>query len=221
MRLCRALGAGETPSADEQIDGLTALNAMIAEWAINDLYVYSVSEEVVTWAANQTSRTIGATGTFAVERPNELQRAFQRSGTVDYPIYVIGDTEYSAISDKSATGTIITHIYYDPTYPDGTLYAYPVPSVAATVHLGYLKSLQAFETATEALALPPGYEVAIAFNLAIELAPEYGLSIPPEVARRASSSLRNLRKQNRRAPIMSSEVGHFGRSHSFNINRGY
>jgi hypothetical protein len=42
MRLIGAAATGETPSADELADGLTALNAMLSSWSLESLLVPSI-----------------------------------------------------------------------------------------------------------------------------------------------------------------------------------
>lgn len=217
MRLVGALGRNETPSAEEQTDVLETLNAMLEEWWTNNLSVYRVSSTSFSWAGGETTRTIGATGDVVMSRPNELLHAFTSLNGSDTPIQLVSAEEYYAIADKTTTGTLITRLYYDPTYPSGTLYVYPVPVSAVSVQIQYLDALQAFETATEEISLPPGYKNAIVYNLAEEIAPEFQLPVPNHVATRASSTKRALRVQNSRPVFMRSEF----QGERFNIYRGH
>ena len=217
MRLVGALGRSEIPVADEQTDGLTALNAMLAEWWTNNLAVYRYAEKSFTWSAGNASRTIGATGDVVNNRPNEIGYAYQTLNGTDYPIHRISAVEYFAIPDKSTTGTLITRLYYDASNPSGTLYAYPVPASNATVVIKYLDELQTFDSATEEIALPPGYENAIVYNLAVDLADEYQRPLPATVARRAAMSLNTVRRQNSRPVFMRAAFG----GERFSITRGY
>lgn len=200
MRLIGALGRGETPTDDEQTDGLAALNAMMDSWDAQSLAVYRVQSESFTWTASQTSQTMGSGGDFNTTRPAEIVSMFQRVSNVDYDIQKADDRQYALIPAKSTNGTLIKWIYPEMNYPLVTLYAYPVPSANATVHITSWKALQSFSAATDALALPEGYEDAIVFNLAMRLAPEYQRPIPPEVVKTANSGMRIIKQRNNRIP---------------------
>lgn len=207
MRLIGALGRGETPTDDEQTDGLAALNAMLDSWSIQELNVFQTLIASYTWSAGQASQTIGPSGAdFTAARPVELVGAYQRSSDIDYPLHVLTEGEYAAISDKTTQSDIISRIFYNPSNPSGTLYAYPVPSGAATVFLRTWQVLQTFDAATEQIALPPGYEDALVFNLALSLAPEYQRQVPFHVARRAANTLRVLKRRNLEIPSARMDV---------------
>lgn len=200
MRLVGALGSGETPTDDEAQDGIAALNAMLDSWSIQELNVYQVLLENFTWSSGNASRSIGPGGDFDTRRPVELIGAYQRLSGIDYPLHVLTEGEYAGISDKSTQSDIVSRIWYNPSHPTGTLYAYPVPSVNADIHLRTWQSLQFFDNAEEQISLPPGYEDAIIFNLAVVVAPEYQREVSFHVARRAANTLRAVKRRNLEIP---------------------
>lgn len=205
MRLTGALGGGETPTADEQTDGLTALNSMLESWSIQSLAIYQVQDESFTWASGNTTQTMGSAGDFNTTRPSSFEGFFQRVNSVDYPIHIASEEQYSRIADKSTQSSLISWIYPDMANPLITLYAYPVPSSNATVHIRSWKALQSFSTAATALAMPPGYQDALTFNLAVILADEYQRPVPPMVLRRAITTLRAIKVLNKKVRNMISE----------------
>jgi hypothetical protein len=176
MRLAGVIGKGETPDSDESADGLTALNAMLDSWRLERLMVYQIVQGSYTWASSTTSRTIGSGGNFNASRPVRIESAFFRdSSSNDYELAVLRTREeYDSITIKSTTGTQPQWLFYDPAYPLGVLYAYPISTAQWTLLLNTWQSLQSFSALTTDLALPPGYERAIAYGLAMEIAPEYG-----------------------------------------------
>lgn len=200
MRLVKALGAGETPTDDEVQDGLTALNDMLDAWSIQNLAIYQVQTESFTWASGNATRTMGDGGDFDTTRPVEIEGMFQRQNDIDYPIQKATQQQYSAIVDKTTQSSIVTWIYPDMAYPLATLYAWPVPSVNASIHIQSWKALQSFPNATTDVALPPGYREAVAYNLAVRIADEYEATVSPSVFRRAASSLRTVKQRNNRTP---------------------
>ena len=67
-----------------------------------------------------------------------------------------------------------TGIYYDPSYPDGRVYVVPVPDTALTITLVHDEAFTALASVSTSLSFPPGYERALRYALAVELAPEFG-----------------------------------------------
>ena len=75
-----------------------------------------------------------------------------------------------------------------------------------TLHLEVWSSLTPFQTLDSEVSLPNGYERAIKFNLAVELAPEYGTTLRPEVAQIANDSLSQIKNTNYRTPRTTSDL---------------
>lgn len=222
MRLIGALGAGEEPTADEGADGLAALNSMLDAWWSKTLAVFYTQSEAFTWGSGNASRTMGSGGNFSTTRPSRIVSAFQRdTGNIDIPIEIIDDSEYWRIPDKTTQSTIIGKLY--PQYGTSlvTLYAYPVPSASVSVHIQSLARLQSFASLSADVALPPGYQRALEYNLALEIAPEYQAQVPPLVATNALGSLRGIKRTNLELAPLLVEPGlmYSGRG-SFNINTG-
>lgn len=213
MRLIGALGDGETPTASEGADGLYALNTMLDSWWARTLAVPYVQSESFTWTAGQAMRTMGPAGNFVTTRPTALEGAFQRDGTVDYHIRLIERPEYDAIADKSVQSTQIDRIYPEYRQSVVALYAYPVPSVSVTVYLQSLARLQSFASLDTDVALPPGYERALAYNLAVEIAAEYTLQPSPLVLKNAAGSLGILKRANIRLSPLATDVAFLGARH--------
>lgn len=212
MRLVGALGIGETPTDDEASVGREALNSLLDSWWTQRLAVYSQTEDTLSWAAGQVSRTIGSGGDFNITRPVRVTSAAQTIQDIDYPINILTSEQYRGLPDKNVDSTLITHLWYDLGADLGTLYAYPKPSVTATVLLRSHKQLQSFSSNTTALSLPPGYQRAVEYNLALELASEYQRQIPQQVALIASTSLAALRRLNKEVPQQRIEFAETGRT---------
>lgn len=208
MRLIGALGGGETPTADEATDGMTALNAMLDMWDIQRLAVYQIQQEAFTWASGNASRTIGSGGDFNATNPTRVESAVQTVNSIDYPINILKQEQYRNLPDKTTQTDLITHIWHEYAPTLSTLYAYPVPSANAAVKLRTWKQLQSFAALTDVLTLPKGYEDAITYNLAVQLAPEYQRAIPTQVGMYAMSSLRVLKTHNLEVPTMTVEPAH-------------
>ena len=201
--------AGETVSSDISTVGLALLNTMLDAWQIERLMVYSIAQISNTWPAATTSRTIGSGGNFTNTRPKRIDSAFvQDSSGFKYPIEILRSREpYDAFTDPTSASTLPEYLFYDPDYPLGVIYLYPVPSAAVTLLLNVWETLQSFALLTTALDLPPGYQRAIEFNLAVEWAHEFGRKLPPEVIQIARESKAAVRSLNLPEPIMTLDAG--------------
>ena len=70
------------------------------------------------------------------------------------------------------------------------------------------------------MAFPPGYLRAFKYNLACELAPEFGVEPSPTVQRVAMTSKRNLKRINNPDDIMSLPYSIVATRQRFNIFAG-
>ncbi len=206
LRLIGAIASGESPTTDEGTDALTALNAMIDSWRNDRLMVYALSESTLTLTPTDASYTIGTGGNINTTRPVKIESAFCRAGSVDFPVDVIGKARYDAIPDKTTTSDIPDFLYYDSAVTTGNINLWPVPTTANVLHVTMWTVLSTLAAVSTTVTLPPGYERALAYNLAIEIAPEYEKTVSQEVAKIARDSLAALKKINSRQIIAYSEL---------------
>lgn len=194
-----AIGTGESLTASEGDDCLNVLNSMLDNWAAKRLMVYQIVQNSYSWASGNASRTIGSGGNFNGTRPVRIEDGtfFRDSGNNDYPVTILRDrASYDSLPGKSDQSEIPSHLYYDPAYPLGTIYAYPVPSATITLKLNHWQTLQSFAALTTDLSLPPGYRWAIENNLAIYLEPIFSVPVPASVVREAATAKADLMRVN-------------------------
>ena len=205
-RLNRSLGIGETLSAEDAADGLTALNAMMDAWSIQRLLVYQITEDSHTMVAGTASYTIGASGTINTTRPERIEPSCDvRLSGVDAEMAGWDESDYSAIADNTTQGRPCA-VYMQRAAPLATLYFYPVPDAAYTLKLRSWKRMQTFSALTDALALPAGYEDAITYSLAERLAPEDGLEPSMTVVRIAATNRKALTPNNVSRRVMMNDL---------------
>jgi hypothetical protein len=223
LRLLGVLAEGETPSSETSQDALVAMQQMIESWNTERLSVFSTQDQIFTWPAGQLSRTLGPSGDFAGNRPVLLDDStyFKDPGTgVSYGIKFINQQQYDGIAVKTVTSTFPQVIFVNMTFPDIEMYIYPRPTRALEWHFISVEELTQPATLATVLHFPPGYLRAFRYNLACEMAPEFGVEPSSQVRRLAMSSKRNLKRINNPNDIMSMPYSLIATRQRFNVYAG-
>jgi hypothetical protein len=168
-------------------------------------------------------RTLGPTGDFVGVRPILVEDSTyfkDPASGISYGIKLINQQQYNGIAVKTVTSTYPQVMWVNMTYPNITMTVYPVPTKLLEFHLVSVQELtQAAQLAT-ILAFPPGYMRAFKYNLACELAPEFGVEPSPTVSRIAMTSKRNLKRINNPDDIMAMPYSIVATRQRFNIFAG-
>lgn len=223
LRLLGILAEGETPSAATSQDALTALNQMIDSWNTERLSVFSTQDQVFSWPPNVLSRTLGPTGDFVGNRPvlfDDSSYFKDPSSGISYGIKFINQQQYNGIAVKTVTSTYPQVIWVNMTYPDVEMYVYPKPTKVLEWHFVSVEELTKPATLATTLHFPPGYLRAFKYNLACEIAPEFGVEPSPTVSRIAMTSKRDLKRINNPDDIMSLPYSIVGTRQRYNIFAG-
>jgi hypothetical protein len=221
LRLLGVLAEGETTSASVSQDSLTALNQMIDSWNTERLSVFTTQDQVFTWPSGAISRTLGPTGNFVGNRPVLVDDAtYFKAGTVSYGIKIINQQQYNGIAVKTVTSTYPQVLYVNMDFPDVTMFVYPVPSQDLEWHFISVEELTQPANLATNILFPPGYLRAFTYNLACEIAPEFGVEPSPQVQRIAMTSKRNLKRINNPDDIMSMPYSLIATRQRFNIYAG-
>ena len=222
LRLLGVLAEGETPSAATSQDALLAMNQMIDSWNTERLSVFATQDQVFSWPAGEIRRTLGPTGDFVGNRPVLLDDAtyYRALSGVSYGIKFINQDQYNGIAVKTATSTFPQVIFVNETFPDVEMFIYPTPTQVLEWHFISVQELSQPAVLATQLHFPPGYMRAFTYNLAMEIAPEFGVEPSPQVQRSAMTSKRNLKRINNPNDIMSLPYGVVANKQRFNIYAG-
>ena len=222
LRLLGILAEGETASAETSQDALLALNQMIDSWSVERLAVYSTQDQIFSWPAGEIKRTLGPTGDFVGNRPVYFDDStyYKAPSGVSYGIKFINQSQYNGIAVKTATSTFPQVIFVNMTFPDVEMYVYPKPTQTLEWHFISVDQLTQPATLATELYFPPGYMRAFAYNLAMEIAPEFGVEPSPQVQRIAMTSKRNLKRVNNPDDVMSLPYAVVANRQRFNIYAG-
>ena len=223
LRLLGILAEGETPSAATSQDALVAMNQMLDSWSTERLMAYNTIDQVFTWPAGQYIRTLGPTGDFVGLRPVLLDDStyYRDPGTnVSFGIKFINQQQYNGIAVKTVTSTYPQVIWVNMEFPNISMAIYPRPTRDLEWHFVSVQVLAEPASLSTNLYFPPGYMRAFAYNLAMEIAPEFGVEPSPQVQRIAMTSKRDLKRINNPDDVMSMPYAIVATRQRFNVYSG-
>lgn len=223
LRLIGALAEGEVPSAETSADALMAMNQMIDSWNTERLMIYNTIDQIFTWPSDEITQTLGPTGDFVGLRPVALDDStyYRDASTgVSFGIKFINQQQYDGIAVKTVTSTYPQVMWINMENPDIAMTIYPKPTRALEWHFISVQELAQPATLATELAFPPGYLRAFRYNLAREIAAEFGIEPPRTVSQIANVSKRNLKSQNNPGDIMSIPYAIMVSRQRFNIYAG-
>jgi len=222
LRLLGILAEGETPSAATSQDALLAMDQMIDSWNTERLSVFCTEDQVFSWPSGEIKRTLGPTGNFVGNRPIQLDDGtyYKAPSGVSYGIKIINQDQYNGIAVKTSTSTFPQVIFVNNTFTNVEMYVYPRPTQVLEWHFISVQELTQPATLATELHFPPGYMRAFTYNLAMEIAPEFGVEPSPQVQRIAMTSKRNLKRINNPYDVMSLPYAVVANRQRFNIYSG-
>jgi len=197
LRKINSYQSGEQIATEDANDALEVLNDMLDSWSTDQAYVYASPELIFTFSANQYKYSIGAGGDFDTQRPLRITSAYTRFSGLDFLIDVELDEErYNSILLKTQPAPWPLVLWYNPTYPLGTLNFYPAPSDNGELHLFTTQIFSQFTSLTQSVDLPQGYARAIKWALAKELCAEYGFPMTDAVRENGGDALAKIKSLN-------------------------
>lgn len=200
-RIIGVLNKGENMPSDDAADGLVALNDLLASWSNESLLVYARTIESFTLTGGVATYLIGDGQTFDTDRPIAIINATIRdSSGQDYPLTLINDEAYQDTTFKTTQTPYPEFLNYTNGHPYGTINLYGTPSQSYSLRLLTEKPLTSFSTTATTVDLPPGWNRALRYNLALELAPEYSVKADQLVVKNAmdaKGAIKNTTLRNR------------------------
>ncbi len=206
LRLIGQIGAGLSPTADETADALEALNAMLGAWRNDRLMAYAIQTQDITVSASDTNVTVGPSGDLVTTRPVAIEGAYAVVDDMTYNVRILNEQEFAAIPDKTAQSDWPDRIWPQMSFPDVTIYLYPIPTTTSTLRILTRVPVSSFASAGTTVSLPPGWEDALAYNLAVRIAPEYEREASQTVKEMARETRAALRITNSRPQKLYTEL---------------
>lgn len=207
LRLIGVLASGEQPSGAESDDALLIAQQMVDSWQAERLNIFTVTISEFSLVPGQQTYTYGTGGNFNAARPAKIEQAsivslLNPAQPLELPLQMVNEDGWQAIPVKVITSTLPTVLYDDGGYPLRSLNFWCIPSIVSKVRIYGWQALNTFPDLTTDVTFPPSYVKALRYNLAVDLAPEFGKELPPAVAAQAISSKAVLKNMN--APLVES-----------------
>lgn len=200
------LDPNETPTGPEANLVLIKLNRMLDSWNADKRYVYTVQFNQYPIVPNLQPHTIGpASGaTFQVnQRPVKLESCQLILNNVTpeirYPMNVRDSVWWSQKSAFAVSGSLPTDVYYEPDWPNGSLFLWPVPTTNYLLELTTWTVLGELQLAS-IFCMPPGYMDAVVYSLAIALCPSFATQPSPALALLAAKAIERIQSANIKSP---------------------
>lgn len=203
LRLLNVTAASELPTSDESNDALSAFQQMVDSWNADRACVFSIASADYSLTLSQQSFTMGPGGNFDTNRPAKIVgmsaiQLLSPANPVEIPIEMYSWNDWQMkIPVKNVPGSFPQVCYDDGGMPLRTLNFWPIPTFQQNnVRIYSWQPLVWPATLQTLLNFPPGYALAFRYNLAIQLAAEFGAQIPPAVAKIATDSLATVKTMN-------------------------
>lgn len=216
LRLIGVIASGETATGGEFNDSLTAFKALLSQWSSEGLLSNAMTREVFGFTVpNKKYYTLGTGGDFNSARPTRILRIGIQDGSMvnvspdpmnpdfqeqpssyEIPVRIINLDEYASISNKDSASKIPSSALIEMESPLAKIFFWPVPNDGQNAVIYSEKSFADITDVDADMGLPPGYDYALKYNLAIELAPEFGVQTRAEIAQNAKMSKGSIKIAN-------------------------
>jgi hypothetical protein len=224
-RLLSVINSGESLTPDESADALMALNAMMDSWRNDRLMCYAIQDQSFSLVATQQQYTVGPSGTaLATTRPVRIEQVYVVDvNGISYGVDILDEEQWAGIINKSqTTASYPQRVWVQPNMDNVTFYVHPIPSASlGTLHFLDYTPVTGFNTVGDTIDLPPGWEEALASNLALVIAPEFEVQPSPLVQSMATTSKAAIKRVNGRPIRLQTELARMtDKRNVFNVYTG-
>lgn len=125
---------------------------------------------------------------------------------IDIPVQKLTEDQYGAIALKNIVSQFPYKFYDNGDYPDRTISVWPIPDRCHYVRLWLWQPLINATDLDTDIVFPKGYERALRFALAVELAAEFGKTVPQNVSNIAKMSKSVVKRLNSTPQVMVGDI---------------
>lgn len=197
-----------TPPADIAQFVLGRFNRILNDWNATDRAVYSTDYLTFALVPSLSPHTIGPTAaTFTVtQRPVEILGINVLLANTDpvvrSPVEQHDGEWWFGLPVPLIETTYPTDFFYDPSWPNGSIYFWPVPTGDNDVEIEVRKVL-ANVLITDTFSMPPGYQSALTLTLEEDIAPAFGKKLEDRIALAATKARARIFDINDKTPHLT------------------
>ena len=175
LRKLGVLAEGQAPSAQNLADAAIALNGIIALFRTKGMSLWARSE--YTFTPTTGTYAIGIGQTLNTAFPVKLLQAYRTENNTKIDMEIVAKQDFNILPNGSNGSPI--KINYTPGINVGTLFLWPIPTSTntATVTLVYQRPFDYTLTSTDTFDFPEEWYLAITYQLAVTLAPEWSVPL--------------------------------------------
>lgn len=181
MRKCGRLAKGQSPDATDLANAQIALNSLIAELQTLGMPLWARKNLTITLVAGNRLYTIGEGQAIDTPFPLKIYGAWIETinGGAMRELEAIAYKDFRNLNTET-TGTPLLYSY-QPQINKGTISLWPIPTSTDvstySLQITYQSPFQGFTSASETPDFPQEWQNALIYNLAVLLAPEYGVPL--------------------------------------------
>lgn len=207
-------GSVDAVRANDLILGLNHYNRIVSRLALLPKMGWYMRNQAFTFTTSKQSYTIGLAAnapdfTITCERPPLFDAAklvlTSSTPNTEIAIPIITVQIYEAVPIPALSSGQPWMVYYQPTYPNGTLFPMAFPTTTSNkLRLFWKNQLEQclFADVSTSIDLPQAYEDMLTSMLMVRLAsiPAYGLTVTPEMRSMANEAYAVVAAQNNSDP---------------------
>ena len=181
LRTLGVLALDQTPTSTEYTNALVKLNGLVGELRVKGLQIFQRTTYTMTLTNGTSSYNIGNGLTLNTPYPLHLLQAIRldANSSTRVDMDIIANSNFNRLPSNSSGVPI--QITYQPKMNMGVVQLWPTPdnysATNVTIQLTYLRPLEYFSSSTDTADFPEEWVSAIIYNLAVRLAPEYGIPL--------------------------------------------
>lgn len=223
LRAIAVHAPAETLQPQDAEDALGVLKSMLDTWRTQKLLCYVVMATDYPLVVGQEVYTLGPGGDFPQPRAVFVDRmsAVQSKGQpheLEQPLIVIRTAqEWQAVRPKPLDSTWPRKVYIDTDFPLKHVSFWPVlQSGSLHVRIYWWQAIAGLVDLATEYEFAPGYEEAIIYNLALRLAPEFGVEASALVRELAAARMADVKRTNLNYDILVLDRALPGRRQFYN-----
>lgn len=197
LSLLGVLSAGGMATTNDITFCSNQLNKMVKAWQAKGVNLWKETEGTITVVADQSSYTLNSSNYPSIGRPLNIENCrYKYSSGLERKMKKMGRSEFMSLPNKTTSQGPATCFYYSPQLSSGTLYVWPVPQdTTDSLVISYIQTIEDFDASGNTPDFPQEWLGPLTRNLAVYVAPAYGLTLSkvnPDLLMAAKEDLRDM-----------------------------